>query len=88
MQKSAEADAHTVTVYISVKARQGHERVLEKWLEGVERAASQFAGHQGLTVLQPLSGVSADYVYIFVLIRIHTSSSGKILRSTVYGSSD
>ena len=65
MQKSAEADSHAVTVCISVKARPGHEKDLERWLEGVGRAASQFAGHQGLTVLQPSGNGSADYVYIF-----------------------
>ena len=65
MQNSAEADTHAVTVCISVKAKQGHEKDLEGWLEGVGRAASQFAGHQGLTVLRPSGSASADYVYIF-----------------------
>ncbi len=65
MQNSAEADTHAVTVCISVKAKQGHEKDLEGWLEGVGRAASQFAGHQGLTVLRPAGSASADYVYIF-----------------------
>jgi len=65
MQKSAGADTHAVTVCISVKAKQGHEKDLEEWLEGVGRAASQFAGHQGLTVLWPAGSASADYVYIF-----------------------
>jgi uncharacterized protein len=64
-QKGPEADTHAVTVCISVKARQGHEKDLENWLEGVGRAASQFAGHQGLTVLQPSGDALADYVYIF-----------------------
>jgi antibiotic biosynthesis monooxygenase (ABM) superfamily enzyme len=65
MQKSAEADRHPVTVCISVKARPGREKDLESWLEGVGHAASQFAGHQGLTVLRPSGSASADFVYIF-----------------------
>lgn len=65
MQKSAEPDTHAVTVCISVKARPGYEKDLESWLEGVGHTASQFAGHQGLTVLRPSGTASADYVYIF-----------------------
>ena len=65
MQTSVGVDTHAVTVCISVKAKQGHEKELEGWLEGVGRAASQFAGHQGLTVLRPSGSAAADYVYIF-----------------------
>jgi antibiotic biosynthesis monooxygenase (ABM) superfamily enzyme len=65
MQQSAETGTQAVTVCISVQARQGRERDLENWLEEVGRAASQFAGHQGLTVLQPAGSGSAEYVYIF-----------------------
>jgi uncharacterized protein len=65
MQKSAEVDTNAVTVCISVKVKQGYETDLEGWLEGVGRAASQFAGHQGLTALRPSASAAADYVYIF-----------------------
>src|SRR5579859_7881385 len=65
MQESTEADIQAVTVCISVKARRGREKDLEGWLQGVGQAASQFTGHQGLTVLQPSGKASADYVYIF-----------------------
>lgn len=65
MQNSAEAETNAVTVCISVKARPGREKDLERWLEGVGQAASQFNGHQGLTVLRPSGTASADYVYIF-----------------------
>lgn len=65
MQQSAEIGTQAVTVCISVQARQGLEKELENWLEGVGRAASQFAGHQGLTVLRPAGSGAAEYVYIF-----------------------
>lgn len=65
MQNSAETNTNAVTVCISVKAKQGREEDLERWLEGVGRAASQFTGHQGLTVLRPSGITSPDYVYIF-----------------------
>ena len=65
MQNSAEANTHAVTVCISVKARHGREKDLEGWLEGVGQVASQFAGHQGLTVLRPSGKASAEFVYIF-----------------------
>jgi uncharacterized protein len=65
MQNSTETDTNAVTVCISVKAKKGHEKDLERWLEGVGRAASQFAGHQGLTVLRPSGEASEDYAYIF-----------------------
>ena len=65
MQHSTEADANAVTVHISVQAKPGREKDLEEWLKGVGQAASQFAGHHGLTVLRPSTRTSADYVYIF-----------------------
>ena len=65
MQNSTEADTNAVTVCVSVKAKHGREKDLEEWLEGVGRAASQFTGHQGLTVLRPSGPSSPDYVYIF-----------------------
>lgn len=65
MQNSAETNTNAVTVCISVKAKRGHEKEFEEWLEDVGRAASQFTGHQGLTVLRPAGNASEEYVYIF-----------------------
>ncbi len=55
----------SVTVCIRWKIKRGKEREFDDWLAGVGRAASQFPGHQGLTVLRPASAGSQEYVYIF-----------------------
>jgi uncharacterized protein len=65
MQSRSEVDTTPVTVCVSVKVKPEHEKDLQTWLEGVGQAASQFDGHQGLTILRPTSPTSLDYVYIF-----------------------
>jgi len=52
-------------VCIRWKIKRGREREFEAWLDGVGRAAAQFPGHQGLTVLRPAGAGSQEYVYIF-----------------------
>lgn len=65
MQNRSDIDTSPVTVCVSVKVKQGRERGFETWVEGVGRAASQFAGHQGLNILRPPGSTAPDYVYIF-----------------------
>jgi len=55
----------SVTVCIRWKIKPDREREFEDWLVGVGRAAAQFPGHQGLTVLRPAGAGSPEYVYIF-----------------------
>ena len=65
MQNRSDIDTEPVTVCVSVKVKRGREQDFASWLEGVGHAASQFEGHQGLTILRPAGPTSPDYVYIF-----------------------
>lgn len=65
MQNRSDGGIGPVTVCVSVKVQHGRERDFETWVEGVGRAASQFAGHQGLNILRPAGSTSPEYVYIF-----------------------
>lgn len=54
-----------VTVSISRRVRPGRERDYETWLRGITRAASRFAGHQGVSVLRPSGATGGRWVLIY-----------------------
>ncbi len=58
------ASTGPVTVAVTQHIAAGKEHEFEFWLQGVGRAAVQFPGHQGLTVLSP-TGAGRTYTYIF-----------------------
>jgi uncharacterized protein len=53
-----------VTAVISHYIRPGRELGYEEWLEGISQAASQFEGHNGVTILRPKSNSGSEYVII------------------------
>jgi uncharacterized protein len=65
MAPADDQSSGSVTVCVRWKVKSGKEREFQDWLSGVGRAAAQFPGHQGLTVLRPSGPGSAEYVYIF-----------------------
>lgn len=54
-----------VTVSISRRARQGREGDYEAWIRGITGAASEFPGHQGVSVLRPSAATDGRYVLIY-----------------------
>src|SRR5437667_10737226 len=54
----------SVTICVTQRVKSGREQDFEKWLQGIARTAEQFAGHQGINIIQPTAH-SQEYTYIF-----------------------
>lgn len=54
-----------LTVIIQRKAKPGMQRQMEKWIDGISRAAVNFQGHLGQNVIRPVDPANPEYVIIF-----------------------
>jgi antibiotic biosynthesis monooxygenase (ABM) superfamily enzyme len=54
-----------VTIVVSRRIKPNREADYEAWAAGVCAVATQFAGHQGVTILRPSGRARPEYVLIF-----------------------
>lgn len=65
MSFAVEDENQPVTVVVSQLVKPGRERAYENWIAGICKAALNFNGHLGTSIIRPQTRTRPEYVLIF-----------------------